>query len=29
MKYTLLPVLIEAKDNYKILISESDLADYP
>lgn len=28
-KYTLLPVLIEAKDNYKILISESDLADYP
>ena len=28
-KYTLLPVLVEAKDNYKILISESDLTDYP
>lgn len=28
-KYTLLPVLIEAKNNYKILISESGLTDYP
>lgn len=28
-KYTLLPVLIETRENYKILISESDLADYP
>lgn len=27
--YTLLPVLIEAKNNHKILISESDLTDYP
>lgn len=27
--YTLLPVLIEAKSNHKILISESDLTDYP
>lgn len=28
-KYTLLPVLIEAKNNCKILISESALTDYP
>lgn len=27
--YTLLPVLIEAKNNHKILISESALTDYP
>lgn len=27
--YTLLPALIEAKNNHKILISESDLIDYP
>lgn len=27
--YTLLPVLIEAKNNHKILISESALSDYP
>lgn len=27
--YTLLPVLIEARNNHKILISESDLTDYP
>lgn len=27
--YTLLPVLIEGKNNNKILISESDLSDYP
>lgn len=28
-KYTLLPVLVETDDNYKILISESNLTDYP
>ena len=28
-KYTVLPVLVDAGDNYKILISESDLTDYP
>lgn len=27
--YTLLPILIEAKNNHKILISESALTDYP
>lgn len=27
--YTLLPVLVEAKNNHKILISESALTDYP